>query len=169
MPMGAGQQFDHVERESWRPPEPWRPPPETRKDWGIQDILVTSFPSGQTGVRAKLGLSSASVSSAILQVESPLLLPSPSPSPLPQGLGFGLSQLLALFPFLKKPSLASFSPPDSLLGSLTEGHRGGVKANPLLETRLCKVWGCVPSPPRAPTPGVSPCSRPRPFQPPLAL
>lgn len=51
--------------------------------------------------------------------------PSPSPSPLPQGLGFGRSQLLALFPFLKKPSLAPSSPPDSLLRSRTEDTRPG--------------------------------------------
>ena len=110
MPTGAGQQLDHVERESWRlswvAPSPVWPPPEIWKDWGTQAFLVAPFPWGQAEVRANLGLSSASVSSAILGMESAFLsLWGP-----PGGLGIGLSQLLALFPSLKKTSSASSFP-----------------------------------------------------------
>lgn len=74
-------------------------------------------------------------------------------SPLPQGLGIGLSRLLALFPFLKKPSLPSSSPPDSLLRSHTEGHlaqeRRG-KSQPRAGDGLCRFGAASPSPPRAP-------------------
>lgn len=156
MPVGAGRQPDQVERESWRHPEPWRPPPATRRGWGSRtSSSLPPLPSDRGESQA--GPVRCPVSSAILQVEASFCLPPPRP-PLPQGLGSGLSRLLALFPFLKKPSSASPSPPESLLGSRPEGHRGGVKADPLMETRLCQVWGGSAKP--APGRGADPRSLP---------
>lgn len=62
------------------------PPTRERQDWGTQDTLETSFPQRQAEVRAKVGLSSASVYSAIPEVESSFLSPWG-----PKGLGIGLS------------------------------------------------------------------------------
>lgn len=106
-----------------------------------------------------------------LQVESPPRCPCPPPSPRPPGLGLGLSQLLALLPFLKKPSLASSPPllpaPASLLGSLTAGHGGQGESS---------ARAGDPPPPglgrrRRPKPAQSAAAPPppRPFPPPLAL
>lgn len=140
MPRGAGQQFDHVERKSWRHPSLGGPHQrETRKDWGTQDMLVTSFPSEQAGVRAKRGLSSASVYSGIPEVKSSFLSLWG-----PKGLGIGFSQLLALFPFLEKLSSASSSP--WILSRRTFSPGREVTGQPHAGDRLCRVWGCRSKP-----------------------
>lgn len=127
-----------------------------------------SLPLGQTRVRTKLRLSSASVYSAIRRMESSFLSPWG-----PKGLGIGLSQLLALFPFLKKTSSASsfphgFSPQKPPRRTLSPEGKG--KSQPHAGDRLCRAWAASPRPPWAPAPPGSPCDpRPCPFPPPLAL
>lgn len=105
VPMGVGQQLDRVERKSWRYPQPWWPPSE-KDETGLGH---PRHPGGFLPLGIHWGESlawpvRALVYSAILEMESSFLF-----SWGLKGLGIGLSQLLALFPFLKQPSSASSS------------------------------------------------------------